>query len=258
MATKNQVKWGAILSYAQMILNVVIGLAYSRYMILLLGRSEYGLYQTVTSTISMLSVLNLGFNSGYIRYYAKYKQNGDRESVYRLNGLFLLIFAAIGLVALFCGAFLTSHLQLVFDSGLTTEEYELARKLMILLTINMGVSFPMSVFSTIISANERFVFLKLLGMVKTVVSPLVNIPLLLMGFRSVGLVVSSFVFSLITDIIYIYFVTVKLGNKFYFSGFEKGLFRSLFSYTIFIAVNLIVDQINNSIDKVLLGRFIGR
>lgn len=257
MVRKNELKWGAILSYAQMILSVVIGLTYSRYMIRILGQSEYGLYQTVVSTISMLSILNLGFNSGYIRYYAKYKKNNDRESIYRLNGLFLLIFSVIGLIALVCGAYLTTHLRLVFDTGLTSAEYDLARRLMVLLTINLSLSFPMSVFSTIISANERFVFLKLLGMLRTVVGPLVNIPLLLMGFRSVGLVVSSLAFSLITDIIYIYYVTAKLGNKFYFSKFEKGLFRSLFTYTFFIAINMVVDQINNSIDKVLLGRFIG-
>ena len=128
---------------------------------------------------------------------------------------------------------------------------------MMLLTINLSISFPMSVFSTIISANEHFVFLKLLGMLRTVVGPLVNIPLLLMGFRSVGLVVSSLAFSLVTDVIYIYYVIAKLDNKFFFSKFEKGLFHSLFTYTIFIAINMVVDQINNSIDKVLLGRFIG-
>lgn len=257
MANRNELKWGAILSYAQMILNVVIGLTYSRYMIRILGQSEYGLYQTVASTISMLSILNLGFNSSYVRYYAKYKKNNDCGGIYRLNGLFLLIFGAIGLIALACGIYLTKNLQIVFDTGLTSSEYVLARELMILLTINLSISFPMTVFRTIISANERFIFLKLLGMLETVVGPLVNIPLLLMGFRSIGLVVSSLIFNLIMDIIYIYYVIVKLENKFYFSKFEKGLFSSLFTYTIFIAINLVVDQINNSIDKVLLGRFIG-
>jgi len=128
---------------------------------------------------------------------------------------------------------------------------------MFLLTINLGISFPMSVFSAIIVSNEQFIFLKLIGMLRTVVGPLVNIPLLLMGFRSVGLVLSSLAFSLITDVIYIYYVLAKLHNKFHFSKFEKGLFKSLFSFTIFIAINMIVDQINDNIDRVLLGRFQG-
>ena len=131
----NQVKMGSVLSYVQMALNVIIGLLYTPVMIRLLGKSEYGLYNTVSSTIAMLSVLSLGFNSAYIRFFADYKRKDDKESIYRLNGLFLLIFVIIGIVALSCGLFLSENLHIVFDSGLTRAEYEIARVLMILLSL---------------------------------------------------------------------------------------------------------------------------
>lgn len=253
----NQLKTGAVLSYLQMVAGVLIGLLYTPIMIQLLGKSEYGLYNTVSSTVSMLSILNLGLGSGYVRYFARYKANGDQLSIYRLNGLFLIIFSIIGFVALACGLFLTSNLELVFDQGLTAEEYILARKLMLLLTISLAVSFPMSVFSNIISANERFVFLKLLGMLKTVGSPLITLPLLMLGFGSVAMVLVSLVLSLVTDAAYLYYVLIRLKNRFVFHGFEAGIFKSLFSYTFFIAINIVIDQINWNVDKVLLGRFRG-
>ena len=161
MPADKQLKIGAVLSYAQMGLNIVIGLIYTPLMIRLLGQSEYGLYNTVASTISMLSILNLGFGSGYIRYFAKYRARNDTGSIFRLNGLFLSIFLIIGAIALLCGLFLTCHLEIVFDQGLSQEEYATARVLMLLLTVNLALSFPMSVFSNIISANERFIFLKI-------------------------------------------------------------------------------------------------
>ena len=257
MARRNELKWGSVLSYAQMALSIVIGIVYTPIMIRLLGKNEYGLYNTVSSTISLLSILSLGFNSSYVRYFSKYKVQDNKDKIYRLNGLFLTVFIIIGLIALACGLFLTTHLELVFDKGLTKEEYGTARVLMLLLTINLTLSFPMSVFKTIISANERFVFLKLLGMLTTVLGPLVHLPILLLGFRSVGLVVSSLVLALVADAIYIYYVICKLENRFVFGKVEEGLFRSLFTFTAFIAINLIVDQINNGIDRVLLGRFNG-
>ena len=70
----NQLKMGSILSYLQMALNILINLVYTPIMIYTLGKSEYGLYQTVTSTISMLSILSLGFNASYVRFFSKYKQ----------------------------------------------------------------------------------------------------------------------------------------------------------------------------------------
>ena len=73
----NQLKTGSVLSYLQMFLNIVISLIYTPFMLNALGQSEYGLYSTVSSTIAMLAVLNLGFNSSYVRYYMKYKVNND-------------------------------------------------------------------------------------------------------------------------------------------------------------------------------------
>ncbi|MBR5438691.1 MAG: polysaccharide biosynthesis protein [Clostridia bacterium] len=257
MAGKSQIKLGIILSYGQMFLHIIISLLYTPIMIRLLGQSEYGLYNTVSSTITMLSVLSLGFNSGYIRYYAKYKKNSDTESIYKLNGLFFTIFLVIGLIALLCGLFLTFNLNLVFDKGLTQNEYETAKVLMFILTINLTISFLMSVFKNIISAHERFVFLKILSILTTVLNPLVMLPLLLLGYRSITMVAVSLGVNVIVDIIYIYYVLVKLKNKFVFKDYEKGLFKSLFAYISFIAINLIVDQLNSNVDKLLLGRLAG-
>ncbi|WP_295095190.1 oligosaccharide flippase family protein [Ruminococcus sp.] len=254
---KNQLKIGSLLSYLQMALSVIIQLVYTPVMIRLLGKHEYGLYQTVASTISMLSILSLGFNSGYIKYYAIYKKRDDQTAISKLNGLFLIIFAIIGFVGMLCGLYLAFHLDLIFDKGLTAAEYEIARILMLLLTANLTVSFPMSVFQNIISAHERFIFLKLLGMFKTVFSPLITLPLLLMGYRSIAMVSVTVSVTLFVDVMYLVYVLFKMKEKFIFKDFEKGIFKSLFAYTAFIALNTVIDQINWNIDKLLLGRFKG-
>lgn len=136
---EKQLKIGSVLSYLQMFLGIIVGITYTPIMIRLLGQSEYGLYNTVSSTVSMLSILSLGFNSSYIKYYAKYKKENDIERIYKLNGLFLIIFIIIGVIACVCGIFLTNHLQLVFKDGLTENEYGIAKTLMLLLTINLAI-----------------------------------------------------------------------------------------------------------------------
>lgn len=254
---KNQLKAGSVLSYVQMAVGVIIGLLYTPFMIRILGQSEYGLYNTVASTISMLSILSLGFNSSYIRYYSAYNKDNDKESIYKLNGLFLIVFVIIGIIAFICGMFLSDNLGLVFDKGLTSREYAVAKILMILLTVNLAVSFPMSVFANIISAHEKFVFLKSLGILKTVAGPLVTVPLLLLGLKSVGIVSVTLAISVVVDSIYVYYVFFVLKNKFFFRNFEKGIFRSILVYTSFIAINIIVDQINGNLDNFLIARFKG-
>ena len=205
----------------------------------------------------MLSILNLGFSSSFIRYYSKYKKNNDEVGIAKVNGLFLIIFSVIGLVALMCGLFLTNNLELVFKDGLTEAEYGEASILMLLLTINLTISFPMTVFTNIITANERFIFLKLLAVIKTVCSPLLTIPLLLNGFGLVSVVVVTLTVSVAIDCIYLYYCFKRLSARFIFHDFEKGILKDIVVFTSFVAINIIVNQINLNIDPILLGRFKG-
>ena len=251
----NQIKVGALLSYLQLALTVIVGMLYTPIMIRLLGQSEYGLYNTVSSTVAMLGILSLGLNSGYIRYYSRYKANGDEQSVSVLNGTFMFVFGIIGAIALVAGGILTYNLDLVFKSGLTAEEYDIAEALMLILTLNMAISFPMSVFGNIISAHEKFVFLKILGMIKTVAGPMVTLPLLLLGYRSVAMVTVSLVISLAVDTVYMIYVLFVLKCKFTFK--KSKIFKELFKYTSAIALISIVDTINWQMDKIILGRYCG-
>ena len=252
-----ELRIGAVLSYAQMSIQIIVGLAYTPIMIKLLGQNEYGLYNTVASTISTLSILNLGFNASYVRYYSKYKKNNDQERINSLNGLFISVFLFIGFVALLCGLYLTRHLPMIFDRGLNNSEYETARVLMLLLTVKLAVSFPMGVFSNIISAHEKFVFLKGVGIISTIAGPLVCLPFLLMGYKSIAIVTVSLLIQTANEIVNFYYVVFRLKNRFVFRNYEKGLFKELFTYSGFIALNIFVNQINWNIDKVLLARFCG-
>lgn len=253
----NQIKAGSILTYLQMALSAIISLVYTPVMLRLLGQSEYGLYSTISSVISMLSVLNLGFSSGYMRFYMRYKVEADYNGIAKLNGLFMTVFTIIGCIALGCGLFLSFNLNYVFDQGLTAEEYSIAKILMIMFSFNLALSFPMSVFSSIITANEKFVFQKVLNMGKTVLSPLLTIPMLLLGYGSIGMVAVTVAITLLIDAGNMMFSFMKLNTRFSFGKWQKGLFRQIVVFSSFIAINMIVDQINTNVDKIIIGRFRG-
>ena len=246
-----------VISYIQMALAIVISVLFTPYALGALGDNEYGLLQTANSTVAMLSVLMLGFNSSYIRYYARYKQAGDQQAIYKLNGLFLMLFCILGSLVLACGLFLAGNLELVFDDGLTAQEYATGRVLLVITTITLALSFPRVVFSNMISAHEKYFFLKSVAMVESVGGPLLNFAVLYAGYRSVALTVTALTVTTIVFLFYAVYALRVLKQKFIFRDFEKGLLSSLFKFTGFIAINLIVDQVNNQVDKVLLARFCG-
>ncbi len=253
----NQLRAGIVLSYATQAVQILSGLLYTPIMLRLLGQSEYGLYQLVQSVVSYLGLLNFGFSSAYIRYYARYRACDDREGIARLNGMFMTIFLVITAVCLICGGVMLCNVQGIFGNGLTAEEIDKAHVLMALMIFNLALSFPGGVYGCYISAHEQFFFQRIINLLQVFFNPFLTLPLLLMGYGSVAMVCVSTFFSIAGFAANVLFSRKKLKMAFSFRHFDFTLLREMFVFTFFIFLNLIIDQINWSVDKFLLGRFSG-
>lgn len=253
----NQLKAGAALSYISMGLGYAISIIYTPIMLRLLGQSEYGLYNLVASVVAYLGVLNFGFSSAYMRYYSRYKVKEDKDNIAKLNGMFLIIFTVIGIIAVLAGTVLVQNTVTIFGSKLTSQEISIARTLMAIMVVNLAISFPSIVFTSHITANEQFFFQKVIQMVKTIINPFVVLPVLLLGYGSIGMVIASTVLNISIEIANMFFCLNKLNMKFKFHGFDFTLMREMTVFSSFIFLNLVVDQINWNVDKFILGRYGG-
>ena len=250
-------KAGVILSYTGQIVKILVNLLYTPIMLRLLGQSEYGLYQLVYSVVSYLSLLSLGFGSSYMRYYSQFKAKNDDDEIARLNGMFLTIFTVLSVICVICGLVMLSNIKGIFGEGLTDNEYHTARILMMLLVVNLAMTFPNSIFNCAITAHEKFLFQKLLILLQNLFSPFLTLPLLIMGCGSIGMVSVTTFLTCLTLITNIFYCKRKLHIRFSFYGFKLSMLKEMWVFTFFIFLNQIIDQINWSVDKFLLGRISG-
>ena len=253
----NQLKAGAVLSYVSMGLGYLVSMIFTPIMIRLLGQNDYGLYNLVSSVVSYLSVLNFGFGSAYIRYYSLYKVNEDKENIAKLNGMFLIIYFILGLVAVLAGILLAINTDLIFGAKLSTSELKKAKVLLIILVINLSISFPNIVFNSFIIANEKFIFQNMMQMIKILGNPFLVLPALLIGYGSVGMVIATTILNAIVEIINAIYCIKKLNMNFMFSNFDIRLMKEMTIFSSYIFINLVIDQINWNVDKFVLGRFHG-
>ena len=253
----NQRKAGVLLSYTGELVKILVSLVYTPIMLRLLGQSEYGLYQLVYSVVSYLSLLSLGFGSSYLRFYSRYKAQNDEDGVAKLNGMFMIIFCSISVICILCGSVMIGNIRVIFGTGLTDAEYETARILMGMLIINLAMTFPNSVFNCSITAHEKFLFQKLLILLQNIFSPFLTLPLLIMGYGSIGMVSVTTFLTFVLLLSNMFFCFNKLHIRFMFWGLQIGLLKEMWVFTFFIFLNQIIDQVNWSVDKFLLGRFAG-
>ena len=254
---KNEIKIGAVLSYIVIGLNMLIGIFYTPYLTRMLGQSEYGLYSLVASVISYLTVLDLGFGNAIIVYTSKYIAKKDKENENKLHGMFFVIYIILGIIAGIIGAVLVLNVEKLFGNSMSIEELAKAKTLMKILTFNLIITFPLSIFGSIITAYEKFIFNKVVNIIRILIMPLIMIPLLLMGYKSIALVILTTVLNIACLLINMWYCLKKLDVKLKFSGFDFKLLREIFAYSFFIFLNSIIDKVNWSLDNFILGTVSG-
>ena len=184
----SQIKVGTLLSYVIVIINALISIIYLPFLTQQLGQSEFGLYSLVSSIIAYMSILDMGFGNSIIVYTSKFIKKRDAKASAKLNGMFIIIYSVIGVIALILGIVLYAVIPIIFSDSMSMEEIETAKILTLILTLNMIITFPLSVFSNIITAYEKFIFNKTVNLIRVLMQPLLMVPLLLNGHKSITLV----------------------------------------------------------------------
>ena len=257
MNESSQRKSGAILSYVSIISSTIVQLLYTPFLIRMLGQSEYGLYSLIYSIIGYLTVLDLGFGNAIVVYTAKYREQKKYEEERKLHGMFFIIFCIIGVIAGLLGILLYFNVENLFASTMTNQELNKAKIMMLILTINLAITFIFNIFSSIITAYEKFTYQKLMAILNTLLKPILMIPLLFLGYKSITMCI---VITLINAIIMIsnyLYCKKKLDIKIKFQGFDKKVFKEIFGYSFFIFLGVVVDKVNWSVDQFVLGAVSG-
>lgn len=252
----NQLKAGAVLNYMVIILNMLVGLLYTPYMLRMMGQSEFGLYSLVASVISYLTVLDLGLGNAIVRYTAKFRAKGKITEQYEMFGMFLVLYIIIGVVVFIAGLCLYFNVDTLFGETMTVEELDKARIMMLLLILNLAVTFPMSIFGSIITAYERFVFPKTVNIMRVILNTVIMICLLEMGYKAVAMVILQTVFNLLTLIINFLYCKHKLKIKVFFRKFQWSFLKEVAVYSFWIFLNVIMDRIYWSTGQFVLGAFV--
>lgn len=257
MGKINERKAGALLSYINLGIGSIIPLFYTPIMLKLLGQEEYGLYGLANSAISYLSLLNFGMGSAIVRYTAKCRAEEKHNEVKGLIGLFLLIYGCLSMVVCLLGSYLVGKADVFFAKGLSVEEISRLRVIMRIMVLSTAISLPISVFTSIISAYEQFIFAKAYGILGTVLTPILNLIILYAGHGAVGIAMANLIFQIISGLIYCTYCARRLRLVPSFKGMPIHLLKEIWIFSAFVFISSIADMLYWATDKVLIGAFIG-
>lgn len=248
---------GIILNYIMMIFKLLMGLIYTPFMLSKIGDSQYGILSLANSFIIFITLLDCGFGQTLIRYQTKNKIEKKENDAAVMNGLFIKLYLLVSGIALIVGIAIMYFYPIISRDEMSLEEMELFRKVFMVLLTNSVLTFPLRIFSADMQVHEKFSFFKGASLILLIMRYIIMTVLLVAGFKVLALAVVISVTSLLTQIAYMGYCIIKLKFKITFGKIDKSLKREIYAFSFFILINLVVDFLYDSTDKLILGAISG-
>lgn len=253
----NQLKAGVLLSYATLLTSLVVTLIYTPYMLKMIGQSEFGLYSLVGSIVAYLTIFDGGFGNAIVRYTAQFRALGKIDAQYSMFGMFVILYFVIGLAIGALGLYFYYQVDTLFADSMTDLELDKIRTMILITLFNLVLTLPLSIFGSIITAYERFVFHKTIQIARIVLNAAAMVAILEMGFKAVGMIVVVTIFNVLTLVTHCWYCFVRIKIKLYFYNFQWSLLKGMAIYSFYIFLTIIVDRLFWSTGQFVLGVQVG-
>ena len=257
MSSSSGRRKGVLVSYVYTICSIVVQLIYAPILLSAIGQVEYGLYQLIGSVISYIVSINSILAAGVGRFYCMYKAQDDRRNMentlaiakrmyWLMSGVTLVAMVAIALV-----------FQAVYKSSFTPEQLNECVAMLLVLGVNCVVTMNNAINIAVITANERFVFLKGSQSIALVAQPVLVI--LLTRVLPNALTVTCVVLAMNAGcaLVQRLYVSNVLKEHYTYHGWDRSLAKGLVGFSAVIVLVTLADQIFWKTDQLIVGYLYG-
>ena len=253
----NQVKWGAIISYVLIVVNVVYGMLISPYILSTIGESEYGVYKTIGSLTATVAVLELGIGAMLQRYIARFNAEKKEKELSNFSAMGMVQAAVLAVLMLIVGVFLFMSIDVTYNKTFSVAELIRAKQLFVLQLAYIVLHIFENALFGIISGYNRFVFTNSIKLVAVLVRMALYIVLLPIFKNSLTIVAVSVLIEILIISVEIVFLRKSIGHRIRLYYWDKSLFKEAFIYMMMLFVQSLIIQFNGNVDNIVIGAVLG-
>ncbi|MCT4777085.1 MULTISPECIES: oligosaccharide flippase family protein [Exiguobacterium] len=246
-----EIKRAAALTYIGIFLTILITLFYTPLQIKFLGAEEFGVYSLVATFAIYLSILDLGLGNAVIRYISSSIEDTKENNI--LVGMFIKIFLVLGFFCALIGLGIYINIDNMFSSSLNPSQLNDVKNMILILTLSTAISLPLSVFGSIIQAHEKLIVFKFVNLLRIILVPVISIPLLFLDFKSTSLIVVMALVNISIMLYYAYYAVYVMKIAWDFKTNDYVLLKEVLTYSFYVFLNIIVDQIYWNTGQIILG-----
>ena len=248
-----QRKVGALLSYVGLVLNALANFIYVPLLLGFLTTQEYGVYELIGSIIAYLSVMDMGLCTTLNRYYVRIKITQGSRAVQNLLFMAAVVYGLLAALAVAAGFAFDWALDPLYGGSFTQSELALVHEMMRLVILNTVVVLPGNWFLALINANERFVFARAVSIGKCLLQIVAVLAVLTIKASAMAVLAVQVGVNLASVLLYVLYTGRVLGLRPKFDHWDWPLLASMLSFSSFILLNMVFDQVFWKTGQLVLG-----
>jgi O-antigen/teichoic acid export membrane protein len=238
-------------------LNIVIGLFYVPLLLHFLSIEEYGLYQLIGSLVAYLGIIDFGLTSTITRFYSRKIALNDEKGMENILAISAIIFLILSILTVLIGLVVYALFPTMYSAKLSVGEMLSARRMLLYLIGNTGITIFSKVFEASITSLERFVFLRLLTIIQSIFQPIAVVGILTVKAEALSIVQVQVVFNLLSIACIVYYSLKILDIRIKLHDFDKQLVLSILKFSSFMFLQMIFDLLIWRTGIVVLGAVSG-
>lgn len=247
-------KSGLILSYGYFVLSAVVSIFMSSFVIRTIGKTDYGIYQSVAAFINYLTLLEFGTGRIMSRNISLLKKDGTEETEIRKN-IATVLTLNCGLMLLILAGSVCFWLCLdgIYRSSMSAEQILMAKRLFLFPVLSLGMSFLQQMFNGILIGYENYTFEKTVSIIKLVVRCVLIVGVLKVRSSIYLYVIADTTANAVAFLITAGYVFLKLKAPIQFTYFDKRILVTIWPLCFAMLLQGIVTTMNGTLDKFLIS-----
>lgn len=255
MNSSQQIKYGAIVSYLALFINLVSGLVYTPWVIKSIGREDYGLYTLAMSVITLF-VFDFGLSNAVARFLSMYLAEGRQDKVDNCMGLVAKLYLYIDMFFFVVLTAVYFFIPSIYQE-LTPEEIEKFKVLYTIAAISTVISFPFLPLNGVLTSYEKFVQLKVCDVIQKVLVVVSMTICLVMGYGLYALVLVNAISGILCIGMKIWCINKYTNLSVNIKHEDKVLLKEIVTFSGWTTVLSICQRLIFTIAPTILGLYSG-
>ena len=245
---------GIVISYVYFVANTILSIAVSAFIVRTVGKTDYGVYQSITAFITFLVLFEFGMSTVMTRNLSLISKDPENSSEIDKNVSTIwsttIILSIIILIFLVIFYFL---IPLIYSGSFTGEQISLAKNIFIFTGINLVVTFLCSTLNGLILAYEEYTFEKYINLAKLIIRSILIVTLLLIDANILIVAIVDMALGILVLLFTIIYSVHKFKAKLTFKYFDKTIFKLALPLALAMLIQGVVNTANTVVDKFLIS-----